>query len=101
MVDAASTTVGGAFPMGEMASATVDVTFPRRKVALATGFLNKTDAGAWAAGRDGSGALRDVLPAAGGKFQFDAATIKPLIQLANSEMKKIFAASSYPAHFFL
>jgi hypothetical protein len=29
------------------------------------------------------------LATAGYKFQFDAATIKPLIQLANSELKKL------------
>jgi hypothetical protein len=30
-----------------------------------------------------------LFAAAGCKFQFDAATIRPLIQLANSELKKL------------
>jgi hypothetical protein len=30
-----------------------------------------------------------LFAAAGCQFQFDAATIKPLIQLANSELKKL------------
>jgi hypothetical protein len=37
----------------------------------------------------GGSRLRELFAAAGCKFQFDAATIKPLIQLANSELKKL------------
>jgi oligoendopeptidase F len=37
----------------------------------------------------GSRPLPELFAAAGCKFQFDAATIKPLIQLANSELKKL------------
>jgi len=37
----------------------------------------------------GSRPLPELFSAAGCKFQFDAATIKPLIQLANSELKKL------------
>jgi oligoendopeptidase F len=37
----------------------------------------------------GSRPLPELFSAAGAKFQFDAATIKPLIQLANSELKKL------------
>ncbi len=37
----------------------------------------------------GSWPLPELFAAAGCKFQFDAATIKPLIQLANSELKKL------------
>ncbi len=37
----------------------------------------------------GSLPLPELFAAAGCKFQFDAATIKPLIQLANSELKKL------------
>jgi oligoendopeptidase F len=37
----------------------------------------------------GSRPLPELFTAAGCKFQFDAATIKPLIQLANSELKKL------------
>jgi len=37
----------------------------------------------------GSRPLPELFAAAGCKFQFDAATIRPLIQLANSELKKI------------
>jgi oligoendopeptidase F len=37
----------------------------------------------------GSRPLPQLFAAAGCKFQFDAATIKPLIQLANSELKKL------------
>jgi len=33
--------------------------------------------------------VKDFVAAAACKFQFDAATIKPLIQLANSELKKL------------
>jgi oligoendopeptidase F len=37
----------------------------------------------------GSRPLPELFAAAGCKFQFDAATIKPLIQLVNSELKKL------------
>jgi oligoendopeptidase F len=37
----------------------------------------------------GSRPLPELFSAAGCRFQFDAATIKPLIQLANSELKKL------------
>ena len=37
----------------------------------------------------GSRPLPELFAAAGCKFQFDAATIKPLIQLANSELRKL------------
>jgi oligoendopeptidase F len=37
----------------------------------------------------GSRPLPELFAAAGCKFQFDAVTIKPLIQLANSELKKL------------
>src|SRR5271170_3150948 len=37
----------------------------------------------------GSRPLPELFSAAGCKFQFDAATIKPLIQLANSELRKL------------
>jgi oligoendopeptidase F len=37
----------------------------------------------------GSRPLPELFAAAGCKFQFDVATIKPLIQLANSELKKL------------
>jgi oligoendopeptidase F len=37
----------------------------------------------------GSRPLPELFSAAGCKFQFDAATIQPLIQLANSELKKL------------
>jgi len=37
----------------------------------------------------GSRPLPELFAAAGCKFQFDATTIKPLIQLANSELKKL------------
>ena len=37
----------------------------------------------------GSRPLPELFAAAGCKFQFDAATIRPLIQLANSELKKL------------
>jgi oligoendopeptidase F len=37
----------------------------------------------------GSRSLPELFSAAGCKFQFNAATIKPLIQLANSELKKL------------
>jgi oligoendopeptidase F len=37
----------------------------------------------------GSRPLPELFAAAGCKFEFDAATIKPLIQLANSELKKL------------
>jgi oligoendopeptidase F len=37
----------------------------------------------------GSRPLPELFAAAGCKFQFDAATIKPLIQLANTELKKL------------
>ncbi|MEI9961310.1 MAG: M3 family oligoendopeptidase [Limisphaerales bacterium] len=37
----------------------------------------------------GSRPLPELFAAAGCKFKFDAATIKPLIQLANSELKKL------------
>jgi oligoendopeptidase F len=37
----------------------------------------------------GSRPLPELFATAGCKFQFDAATIKPLIQLANSELKKL------------
>jgi oligoendopeptidase F len=37
----------------------------------------------------GSCPLPELFSAAGCKFQFDAATIRPLIQLANSELKKL------------
>jgi oligoendopeptidase F len=37
----------------------------------------------------GSRPLPELFAAAGCQFQFDAATIKPLIQLANSELKKL------------
>jgi oligoendopeptidase F len=37
----------------------------------------------------GSRPLPELFAAAGCKFQFDAATIKPLIQLANSELEKL------------
>src|ERR1039457_3762468 len=37
----------------------------------------------------GSRPLPELFAAAGCKFQFDAATIKPLIELANSELKKL------------
>ena len=37
----------------------------------------------------GTRPLPELFAAAGCKFQFDAATIKPLIQLANSELKKL------------
>jgi oligoendopeptidase F len=37
----------------------------------------------------GSRPLPELFSAAGCKFQFDAATIKPLIQLANTELKKL------------
>jgi len=38
----------------------------------------------------GSRPLPELFAAAGCKFQFDAATIKPLIQLAGTELKKLF-----------
>jgi oligoendopeptidase F len=37
----------------------------------------------------GSRPLPELFAAAGCKFRFDAATIRPLIQLANSERKKL------------
>jgi oligoendopeptidase F len=37
----------------------------------------------------GSQPLPELFSAAGCKFQFDAATIKPLIQLASTELKKL------------
>jgi oligoendopeptidase F len=37
----------------------------------------------------GSRPLPELFSAAGCKFQFDAATIKPLIQLAATELKKL------------
>ena len=41
----------------------------------------------------GSRPLPELFAAAGCKFQFDAATIRPLIQLAGSELKKLWAVS--------
>ena len=35
-----------------------------------------------------SRSLRELLPAAGCKFQFDAATIKPLVELVRAELKR-------------
>jgi oligoendopeptidase F len=37
----------------------------------------------------GSRPLPELFAAAGCKFQFDAATIKPLVQMADSELKKL------------
>ena len=37
----------------------------------------------------GSRPLPELFAAAGGKFQFDAATIRPLIQLAETKLKKL------------
>jgi oligoendopeptidase F len=37
----------------------------------------------------GSRPLPELFQAAGCKFQFDAATIKPLIQLASTELRKL------------
>jgi oligoendopeptidase F len=37
----------------------------------------------------GSRPLSELFAAAGCKFQFDAATIKPLIQMAGNELKKL------------
>jgi oligoendopeptidase F len=39
--------------------------------------------------RGGSRPLPELFSAAGCKFQFDAVTIKPLIQLASTELKKL------------